>query len=143
KGSQFPCARFHTHSLAIGHVEHSTHPQPSRLLCLAGPPKRRGSLEGRSCLALVEAECSHHRARASSSSITRVKLSSGWAPETSRPLMQKAGVPVTPARVPSSSSCCTVAWYLPLLTHGSQAGRSSPTSWAEALSCSGLVCGAW
>src|SRR5712691_578487 len=71
-----------------------------------------------------------HRARARSSSITRVKLSNGWAPATSRPLMQKAGVPVTPARVPSSTSCCTVAWYVPLLTHCSKAGRSSPTSWA-------------
>jgi hypothetical protein len=84
-----------------------------------------------------------YRAHASSSSMTRVKVSSGWAPETSRPLMKKAGVPVTPARVPSSMSCCTVVWYVPLLTQCSKAGRSSPTSWAEASNCSGLVFGAW
>jgi hypothetical protein len=47
-----------------------------------------------------------------------------------------AGGPVTPARVPSSTSCCTVAWYVPLLTQCSKAGRSSPTSWAEAFNCS-------
>ena len=58
-------------------------------------------------------------------------------------MITNAGGPVTPARVPSSMSCGTVAWYVPLLTHGSQAGRSSPTSWAEALSGSGLVGGAW
>jgi hypothetical protein len=75
--------------------------------------------------------------------ITRVKLSSGWVSETSRPLMQQAGVPVMSARVPLSTSCGTVVWYLSLLTHGSQAGRSSPTSLAEAVRCSGLVGGVW
>ena len=35
-----------------------------------------------------------------------------------------------------------VAWDLPLLKHCSKAERSSPTSWAEALSCFGLVFGA-
>ena len=53
--------------------------------------------------------------------------------------LQEAGVPVTPARVPSSTSCDTVAWYFPRLTHYSPAITSSPTSWTEALRCSGLV----
>jgi hypothetical protein len=35
-----------------------------------------------------------------------------------------------PARAPASMSCCTAAWYLPLLKHYSKAPTFSPTSWA-------------
>src|SRR5687767_1212275 len=53
------------------------------------------------------------RARASSRSITATKRSSGCAPESSSPLMKNAGVPVTPSRVPSSTSFCTAAAWVP------------------------------
>lgn len=43
------------------------------------------------------------------SGMMRTKFSRGWAPESSQPLMKKTGVPVTPARVPSSTSFCTTA----------------------------------
>ena len=52
------------------------------------------------------AEC---RYCASSSSIMRAKIASGFAPTTNRPLMKNVGVPVTPARRPSSISFSTSA----------------------------------
>src|SRR5207302_1547963 len=70
-----------------------------------------------------------HRARANSSWITLPKLSSDWTPTSSRPLIKKVGVPVTPTtRVPSSTSCCTAVWYVPLLRHGSIDIHPSPFS---------------
>ena len=44
---------------------------------------------------------------ASSSSITRLKTSNGWAPLSGRPLMKKAGVPLTPTALPAAMSAST------------------------------------
>ena len=51
----------------------------------------------------------YYLARPSSSSITRTKFSSGWAPTSSRLLTKNAGVPVTPRRALSSMSFWTAA----------------------------------
>ena len=40
------------------------------------------------------------RGRSSSRSTALTKASSGWAPESGAPLTKKAGVPLTPSRVP-------------------------------------------
>src|SRR5437867_13421290 len=58
-----------------------------------------------------------YRARASSRSTKRTKLSIGWAPEISSPLMKKAGVPLTPRRPPSSMSFCTRSLGFALTMH--------------------------
>jgi len=64
--------------------------------------------------------CAERAARANSSSMTREKALTGWAPDRCRPLMKNAGVPVTPARAPSSMSFWIAFWYLPLLRHSSK-----------------------
>src|SRR5215469_9729162 len=54
---------------------------------------------------------------ASSSSMIRANSLSDCAPERSRPLMKKAGVPWTPSRFPSSSSLCTTVLNFPVSRH--------------------------
>ena len=74
---------------------------------------------------------------ASSSSITSLNFSNGCAPESMRPLMKNAGVPVTPTSLPSAMSLSMPALNCCLDTHSSNLARSRPTSAANACSFSG------
>src|SRR5262245_23565088 len=60
-----------------------------------------------------------HLADASSSSITALNCSKGCAPTSSRPLITKEGVPVTPTADPSAMSLFTPAWVFFWSKHSS------------------------
>src|SRR5205823_10362317 len=64
---------------------------------------------------------------ASSSSITSLNFSNGWAPDSIRPLMKNAGVPVTPAFSPSFTSLSISAVNGFFSRHSSNFLRSRPT----------------